>query len=189
MRVDLSKFGICPISNFPYSCARQTVVHSYFTSPSPCRPLGQTLSQYLGSFDIRPQGTGLSFNQPQLTAADSVQSNFSPVEREVTKEGNATASQPNELPPEPKVTSLSDKMADTEQKATPEESDPQEEEKEYTPTLPARRSYKYDDPPIVFNDVDVCYSGEWPFPKSHTSIHLLFHSRERQLWQRSKKWS
>lgn len=25
----------------------------------------------------------------------------------------------------------------------------------YVPTLPARRSYKYDDPPIIFRDVDV----------------------------------
>ena len=107
------------------------------------------MSQYLNSFDIRPQGTGVSFNQPQITA-DILQHRALPdrdsEEKDLKKDSNEPPDEQNK-PTEP------DKMADNEQ-APVEESDPQEE-KEIT-SLPARRSYKYDDPPIVFNDVDVC---------------------------------
>lgn len=126
----------------PYSCAKATFSHSshFFTL---LRPLGQTLSQYLTSFDIRAQGTGNSFNQIEAIG-NSVQEQ--PYGQASSQPLNASASIV-----ESNQTLSSDQMAEPEQSSVGDN----EDDKEIT-SLPARRSYKYDDPPIVFNDVDVC---------------------------------
>lgn len=142
------------------------------------RPLGQTLRQLFGSaFDhIRPQpGTGVSFNQAQLTAANQSLPALPPEPQperkpetvsslsasEPTKETTSVSSESSSSsePEQPKrqITPDSASMAEAEQQpaAPAAENAEEEEEKEYVPTLPARRSYKYDDPPIIFRDVDV----------------------------------
>ena len=114
------------------------------------RPLGQTFGQYLDSFNIRPQGTGVSFNQPEAT--DIIRPKTS-TEEEIKEKVPLTPAQNLESEISLENSTLSFKMADSEQ--SPIDENDSVEEKEIS-SLPARRSYKYDDPPIVFTDVDVC---------------------------------
>lgn len=139
-------------------------IHSY-------SPLGQFIRQLLGNaFDVRAQsGTGISsFPQAQIPESANNTSNFPALPETETKKEEATLvvsesnSSSDPIEPEPKQqrpnTPDSASMADAEQSpaAPAAENDVQEDEdKEYVPSLPARRSYKYDDPPIIFRDVDV----------------------------------
>lgn len=63
----------------------------------------------------------------------------------------------------------------------------EDEDKEYVPSLPARRSYKYDDPPIIFRDVDVGVFLSWSLFSVNFIIHFFF-SRVRPLCRKWRKW-
>lgn len=71
-------------------------------------------------------------------------------EKSVEKELDSSISSGDSVPEKPAPSCV--KMSEAEQ-APVEENDSQDD-KEIT-SLPARRSYKYDDPPVVFTDVDV----------------------------------
>lgn len=103
----------------------------------------------------------------------------------VVSESNSSS---DPIEPEPKQqrpnTPDSASMADAEQSpaAPAAENDVQEDEdKEYVPSLPARRSYKYDDPPIIFRDVDV---SVFKILFKFTELTIHFTCRELQLCRR-----
>ncbi|KAI2796903.1 Desumoylating isopeptidase 1 [Blomia tropicalis] len=111
-------------------------------------PLGQTFSQYLNTIEIRPTGTGVSFNQPVPAISRQPQPKTEPPAQ--VESSNELVNSTGEIGVENKK---SETMAETEQARTEPEEDNVQDEKE-TSTLQARRSYKFDDPPIVFKDVD-----------------------------------
>ncbi|XP_017493006.1 PREDICTED: uncharacterized protein LOC108381110 [Rhagoletis zephyria] len=121
--------------------------------PDQILPLGRTqvpyslFLEYISSLTLPPE-------QPEKPPTSS--SPEPKKETSVSSESSSSSENP-EQPHKRQITPDSASMAEAEQQ-TPapaaEGAGEEEEEKEYVPTLPARRSYKYDDPPIIFRDVD-----------------------------------
>lgn len=105
----------------------------------------------MNTIEIRPTGTGVSFNQPVPAISRQPQPKTEPPAQ--VESSNELVNSTGEIGVENKK---SETMAETEQARTEPEEDNVQDEKE-TSTLQARRSYKFDDPPIVFKDVDVCF--------------------------------
>ena len=131
------------------------------------RPLGQTLKLYLNSLSIRPEGSGVAFSgavdnsenrQIQFAATDSAldritDATVTPIESTPESQPLVNRSQKTN------IQTISDtKMESNQTDTTPavEETNVESKEEDIsTKTSSARRSYKYDDPPVVFKDVDV----------------------------------
>lgn len=102
------------------------------------------------------------------------------------EEANIVSQSDPEQPKQRPRTPDSASMADAEQTPPAAENDVQEDDdKPFVSSLPARRSYKYDDPPIIFRDVDVSLEVG-----SSIFSQLIYFglSRERPLCRRSKRW-
>ncbi len=112
-----------------------------------CRPIGQVVKSYLDSIGtVRPQGIGVNFSgstrgeilesvQPTIDTTDRRNSISS--DKGIIKRMASTESEPKI---EEQVESSSDKNEDS--------------EKPDKPAAP-RKVYKYEDPPILFKEVDV----------------------------------
>ena len=111
------------------------------------------MKQYLNTFAIRPQGSGVSFHNPNLEARNSEAIENPVAEVQNCEPTNTT--QETKAADIPKTEDLK-KMSETENVTSPPENVDEEDNVE-TKEAPVstRKSYKYDDPPIVFKDIDV----------------------------------
>ncbi|XP_054155325.1 uncharacterized protein LOC128953828 [Oppia nitens] len=118
-------------------------------------PIGQTLKLYLSSLSIRPEGTGVSFsgNVDNIPLESSEQNSNSVINRRKssTESLPQTVSSVTTTQSTPRQPQTNCKMADNETDLVEEET-PKETKTEETKSQ--RRSYKYDDPPVLFKDVN-----------------------------------
>lgn len=194
---------------FPRSCANLAKsnrnTHNLcllFTSSLPRRwhshsPIGQFIRQLLGNaFDVRAQsGTEVSSsfsNQSQIADFSNTFGNLQalpepePKQKPKKEEASLVSQSEPEQPKKRPRTPDSASMADAEQTPPAAENDVQEDDdKPFVSSLPARRSYKYDDPPIIFRDVDVSLGVL--FSVNYFILKFIL-SRERPLCRRSKRW-
>lgn len=128
-------------------------------------PIGQTLKLYLNSLSIRPEGSGVALSgsvesSQSQTFITNQSSNHLPIDERVhsnriISESKSSESRKIQTQESQKIVK-EERMADIETETPSSEETTNETEKadDVSKTTTLRRSYKYDDPPIVFKDVD-----------------------------------